>query len=104
GERAPDAEQLERILLRILAEHTGGDDDDSGADDLGDAPELVPDDETACEPSPAVLLVALASAAEVFHTPAGEPYATVPVDDHRETYALRSSRFRDWLMRAFYRR
>lgn len=40
--------------------------------------------------------------AELFHTPDGEPFATVTVGDHRETWALRSKGFRRWLARRFY--
>lgn len=41
--------------------------------------------------------------AELFHDAGGTAYATVDVDDHRETYPIRSSRFRSWLTARHYR-
>ena len=35
---------------------------------------------------------------ELFHAPDGTVYASVEVDGHRETLALRSSRFADWIL------
>lgn len=52
--------------------------------------------------SQATMLVELACDAELFHTSEGEPYATIPVNEHRETWHLKSRGFRDWLMRHFY--
>jgi hypothetical protein len=45
---------------------------------------------------------ALSSGAEFFHTPAGEPYVTLPADRHRETIAVESQAFRHWLGRALH--
>ncbi|MGH9944459.1 MAG: DUF3854 domain-containing protein, partial [Pyrinomonadaceae bacterium] len=52
--------------------------------------------------SQATVLVELASEAELFHTPDGEPYAGIRVGGHLETWPLKSRGFRDWLMRRFY--
>src|SRR5438270_5622710 len=52
--------------------------------------------------SQATILVGLASEAELFHTREGEPYATIEVKDHKETWHLKSRSFRDWLMQRFY--
>ena len=52
--------------------------------------------------SQATILVELTSDVELFHTPEGEPYATVDVGEHFETWPLKSTGFRDWLMRRFY--
>jgi hypothetical protein len=41
--------------------------------------------------------------AELFHDPDGLAYATVRFDDHTETYAIKSERFKDWLLLQFYR-
>jgi hypothetical protein len=41
--------------------------------------------------------------AELFHAPDGTVYASVEVDDHRETLALRSNRFADWILVQYYR-
>ena len=47
-------------------------------------------------------LIALADAAELFHTAAGDAYADVRVCRHRETYGVRSKLFRFWLRHRFY--
>jgi hypothetical protein len=39
--------------------------------------------------------------AGLFHAPDGTAYATVEVDDHVETHAIRSVRFREWLLLHF---
>lgn len=52
--------------------------------------------------SQADLLVELASAAELFHDPAGDCYATVPVGQHHETHRIRARGFRQWLARRFH--
>lgn len=52
--------------------------------------------------SQADLLVALAAEAELFHDPAGDCYATIPVGGHRETHRLRTRGFRQWLARRFH--
>lgn len=53
-------------------------------------------------PTQATQLVGLAEAAELFHTPSGEAFATVPVGKHGETWPVRSKGFRRWLSRRFY--
>lgn len=56
------------------------------------------------KPSKATILVRLALevGAELFHTPEGEAYATVPIDGRRETWPLRTKTIRRWLARLFY--
>jgi len=56
------------------------------------------------KPTQAQLLVRRAEGAELFHTPSGEAYASVPVGDHRETHQVKSKGFRRWLVRAFFER
>jgi len=41
--------------------------------------------------------------ARLFHSPDGTAYAAVEVDGHRETHAIRSVRFRDWILMRFLR-
>jgi hypothetical protein len=55
-------------------------------------------------PSASKLLINYAKDGELFHTPGGEAFATVPVADHRETYRVRSSAFKLWLNHRFYQR
>jgi hypothetical protein len=54
-------------------------------------------------PTQANLLVALAEAAELFHTPDGDPFATVKLSGHAETWPLRSRGFKRWLAGECYR-
>jgi hypothetical protein len=41
--------------------------------------------------------------ARLFHSPDGTAYAAVEVDGHLETHAIRSVRFRDWILMRFLR-
>jgi hypothetical protein len=43
------------------------------------------------------MLVDLAAHAELFHTDTGIAYADLAIDGHRETWPVRSPRFRAWL-------
>ncbi len=47
-------------------------------------------------------LLALAAQAAFFHTPEGTGYVTVPVAEHKETWPIKSSGFRRWLVRQFF--
>jgi len=44
----------------------------------------------------------LASGAELFCSPQGDPYVTVPVGDHRDTFSLTERTVKEWLSRAFF--
>src|SRR5690242_8528741 len=50
----------------------------------------------------AARLVDLAGAADLFHAPDETAYATIVVNGHRETHAVRRSGFRDFLVREFF--
>lgn len=52
--------------------------------------------------SQATRLVELAGSAELFATPDAEAYASLTVENHVETWALRSSGFKNWLARRYY--
>jgi hypothetical protein len=54
-------------------------------------------------PSQAQILVTIADAAELWHTPDGTAYATMPTGKHRDHVAVRSTPFRRWLAHRFYR-
>src|SRR5262249_21979630 len=47
--------------------------------------------------------MALESGAELFHTPVDDSYISFDVNDHRETWPVRSKATRQWLTRGFYR-
>jgi hypothetical protein len=47
-------------------------------------------------------LLNLAGEVELFHTPAGDAYASFQVNGHRETWPVKSKGFRQWLLHRFY--
>ena len=53
-------------------------------------------------PTQADILIELAGAADLFHTPDGDGYADLEIDGHRETWGLRTKAFRRWLVRRFF--
>ena len=48
------------------------------------------------------ILIELAQAARLFHTPDGSAFADLDINGHRETWSLRSKGFRRWLARGFF--
>jgi hypothetical protein len=48
------------------------------------------------------MLTQIAACSELFHTPTGTAFADLLVDGHRETWPIRSKRFRGWLRRRYY--
>src|ERR1700676_2347845 len=48
------------------------------------------------------MLTNLALGAELFHTANGTAFADLMIDGHRETWPIRSARFRFWLRRQYY--
>jgi hypothetical protein len=48
------------------------------------------------------VLLDLALSAELFHTPDTQGYADVNINDHRETWPIRSRGFRRWLVRCYF--
>ncbi len=48
------------------------------------------------------MLAKLAVNPELFHTANGTAFADLTIDGHRETWPIRSSRFRSWLRRMYY--
>jgi hypothetical protein len=48
------------------------------------------------------MLIEMALCEELFHTAAGTAFADIVVDGHRETWPIRSKRFRGWLRRRYY--
>src|SRR6516162_170960 len=48
------------------------------------------------------MLEDMALCEEVFHTASGVAFADLVIDGHRETWAIRSKRFRSWLRRCYY--
>jgi hypothetical protein len=49
-------------------------------------------------------LTKISTAAGLFHTPNDTGYADVSINGHRETWAIRSKAFKQWLVREFYQR
>jgi hypothetical protein len=54
------------------------------------------------EPSQATRLVASTSDVSFFHTPENEPYLTIRMGEHHETWRLREVHFKRWLARSLY--
>ncbi len=52
--------------------------------------------------SQASVLIEVTEGAELFHTEDGDTYATIPIKNHSETWALKSRGFRDWLSKRYY--
>src|SRR3989441_359398 len=48
------------------------------------------------------MLTEIGACGELFHTATGTAYADLLVDGHRETWQIRSKRFRGWLRRRYY--
>jgi hypothetical protein len=53
-------------------------------------------------PSQADVLIGLAQSAGLFHAPDGTGFADLVINGHRETWPIRSSGFKDWLMHRYY--
>jgi hypothetical protein len=53
-------------------------------------------------PSQADVLVQIAQAVVLFHTSEGAGFADLEINDHRETWPIRSKGFRRWLARSFF--
>ena len=51
----------------------------------------------------ATRIMELAACAELWHSPAGDAYATIPVGDHLEHHRLSTRDFKRWLARQYYR-
>jgi hypothetical protein len=47
-------------------------------------------------------LLLLGAEAELFHTPGGDLFASIPVNGHVENWPLKSRQFRQWLLRLYY--
>jgi len=71
------------------------------AEPATDAP-AEPKEATAPRMRQAMRIVEMTGDVELFCTPMGEPYATIMVDGHRETWPLRSTTFRYWLNRRYF--
>ena len=50
----------------------------------------------------AIVRLATEAGVELWHTPSGDPYITVSVDDHREHYPLTSRAAKDYLCRLYF--
>src|SRR5262249_26153227 len=48
------------------------------------------------------MLIDMMGCEDLFHTAAGAAFADIMVDGHRETWPIRSKRFRGWLRRRYY--
>jgi len=73
--------------------------DTSAGDTSGSADDLPA---TPLKKKQADVLIELADAVDLFHTPTRDAYADIIKTDHRETYRVRSKPFRSWLAHRYY--
>jgi hypothetical protein len=94
-QRHPEIEpaRIDAELLRVV--HCAESDQPEHTEDAGDA-------KTKKNQSTKLVDLALESRAEFWHTPAGDGFASIPIDQHREHVLLRSKSFRRWLSRQYY--
>jgi hypothetical protein len=55
-------------------------------------------------PTQSQLLIELAANAELFHTPEGQAFASIPVAGHREIWLIKSRGFRQWLTHELFKK
>jgi len=95
----PTLDEMAPGIVRLLCKWWGWNrqnSDEGAADADADTDER--------KPTQAELLIRCAAEANLFHTPAGDCYATVSVRDHRETHPVKAKGFRRWLVRAYFER
>jgi hypothetical protein len=90
----PTLEDLAPGVVRLLCKWWGW--------DRREQEQSEPEETEERKPTQAELLVRCADGAELFHTSAGEAYATIPIGDHRETHPIKAKGFRRYLVRAFF--
>jgi hypothetical protein len=88
-----------KTIKRVFAEYptesgTSGDRNDG----IGNAPEKK------SGPTQSQLLIELASNVELFHTPEGQAFASIPVAGHREIWLIKSRGFRQWLTHELFKK
>ena len=89
-------------LVRQLDNHLVAAADDAHAQATVDGAQLDGGDDGDRKDSQATILIKLAMQAELWHTPDGDAYATIAVDEHRENWPVRSRGFKRWLARRYY--
>jgi hypothetical protein len=95
----PTLEEMAPGVVRLLCKWWGWNRQNSANDPTGgdaDAEER--------KPTQAELLIRCAAEADLFHTPAGDSYATVTVGAHHETHPIKAKGFRRWLVRTYFER
>jgi hypothetical protein len=99
----PLAEEEVRLIATSISKYAPAPGQDP-ADPQGDSGSKVDDGETDGmeRKQQAALLVKLASAAELFHTPDEEAYASLSSHGHRETWRVGGRMFQRWLSHRFY--
>jgi hypothetical protein len=60
------------------------------------------DDADARKPKQSDILIGIAKAADLFHSPDGKVFADIEIDGHRETWPIGAKKFRYWLVRLFF--
>ena len=91
--------QFQRIADEQRRGAGRAEDDEDGREQSGDAQGAA---KGKSKESQATKLVDLGRRTPLFHDTEGNAYASVPVDDHYETWRLRSGGFRTWLSRQYW--
>ena len=91
------ATDRERLVDRVTARFSGVDRDVFGEELQRIAAQRVETDDTQAPPAIDLLVGIARDESELFHDPDQLAFATVRVDGHQETYAIRSRAFRLWL-------
>jgi hypothetical protein len=108
--------ELERGGARVRIAHLPPETDINGPDDFvavyGDSAVAAVIDAAATpeqasakhrrESNQTQVLLRLADESDLFHTPDGQPYATVRVNSHTENLAIDGTKFRQWLRREYH--
>ena len=97
-QRGPDA--VQKLLADILGSPSGTDTSfPSCAPDEG----VIPNESGARRPHARILIeLVTGNDVELFHTRDGVAFADIIINEHRETWPLKSDGFRRWLKRAYY--
>jgi hypothetical protein len=94
-------DEIRARLETLIAEAPPWDPEADPGDDGAEAADTSSSDK---EPTQSEILLGLVKTAgvELFHAPDREPFALVPVNCHRETWRVRSTDFRYWLLHGYY--
>jgi hypothetical protein len=97
GDSGDDDNVIDDFMAGVEADQNADDADDESATD---------EEKVERKPKQADVLVAIAQAAALFHSPApdNDAFAEISIGGHRETHRIRSRHFREWLRHQYFQR